>query len=151
MLKTCLVIDDDPSFATFVQKVAESAGYVTRVLNDPARLEESLSAGAPDVITLDMEMPGRHGLDVLRVLSSRHLDDRVVIISGTPPASAGDKQQVNESGVVAILTKPVRKREIVTALSSALGPSRNGGSPDGRDADAADFIVPVGDLPVSGI
>jgi len=90
--RTCLVIDDDLAFATFLQRVAEGVALHVQVLTDPRQLEESLSVADPDVITLDMDMPGRHGLEVLRVLSARQLEGRVVIISGTSPEYVGNRR-----------------------------------------------------------
>src|SRR5688572_24763128 len=119
--RTCLVIDDDLAFATFLQRVAEGVGLHVQVLTDPTQLEESLSVADPDVITLDMDMPGRHGLDVLRVLSARQLAGRVIIISGTPPGYLGDRRPYVEGcQITAVLTKPARKFEIEAALSDAL-------------------------------
>ena len=120
--RTCLIIDDDIVFATFVQRVATGLGLSARVLTDPRQVEASLAMDEPDVITLDMDMPRRHGLDVLKALSARQLDQRVIIISGTPPALAGE-QQVCGCTVVAVLTKPARKPEIEAAISRVLGPA----------------------------
>jgi CheY-like chemotaxis protein len=90
-------------------------------LMDPTQLEESVSVACADVITLDMDMPGRHGLEVLRVLSARQLGGRVIIISGTPPDYVGDRRPcVDGCQIIAVLTKPARKVEIETALSDAL-------------------------------
>jgi DNA-binding NtrC family response regulator len=92
--RTCRIIDDDRAFATFLQRVAEGVGLHVQVLTDPTQLEESLFVADPDVITLDMDMPGRHGLEVLRVLSARQLGGRVIIISGTPPDLSGRQAAV---------------------------------------------------------
>ena len=117
---TSLVIDDDLAFATFLQRVAEGVGLHVQVLTDPTQLEESLSVANPGVITLDMDMPGRHGLEVLRVLSARQLGGRVIIISGTPPAYVDNRRPYVEGcQIVAVLTKPARKVEIEAALSEA--------------------------------
>jgi DNA-binding NtrC family response regulator len=121
--RTCLVIDDDRAFATFMQRVAEGVGLHVQVLTDPTQLEESLSVADPDVITLDMDMPGRHGLEVLKVLSARQLGGRVIIISGTPPEYVGtSRPYVEGCQIIAVLTKPARKVEIEAALSEAFMP-----------------------------
>jgi CheY-like chemotaxis protein len=120
--RTCLIIDDDVDFAVFVQRVAEGLGLQARALTDPTLLEQSLAAGDPDVITLDMDMPVRNGLAVLEELVIRGLDKRVIIISGTPPDHIGStKPRVGKAHVVAVLTKPARKRDIELALLKAIG------------------------------
>lgn len=89
---TCLVIDNEVAFATFVQRVAEGMGLHTQILTDPIQLEQTLAVSTPDVITLDMDMPGRNGLEVLRVLSAWRLERRVIMISGTPPNHPSARQ-----------------------------------------------------------
>jgi two-component system response regulator VicR len=83
--RTCLIIDNDVGFATFVQRVAGSMGLHAQILIDPMQLGQVLAISTPDVITLDMDMPGRNGIEVLTVLSAWRLEGRVIMISGTPP------------------------------------------------------------------
>ncbi|WP_119299957.1 response regulator [Dongia deserti] len=118
---TCLVIDNEVAFATFVQRVAEGMGLHTQILTDPIQLEQTLAVSSPDIITLDTDMPGRNGLEVLRVLSAWRLERRVIMISGTPPdhTSAG-RPRVAGFEIAAILMKPARKVEIESALAAAL-------------------------------
>lgn len=101
--------------------MAQGVGLHVQVLTDPTQLEELLSVADPDVITLDMDMPGRHGLEVLRVLAARQLGGRVIIISGTPPQYVGHRRRPYVEGcqIAAVLTKPARKVEIEAALSEA--------------------------------
>ena len=70
---TCLIIDDDPDFAAFVDKVAQDFGLETHVLTDQTQLELCLETFNPNIITLDMDMPLRTGLEVLDVLTPRGL------------------------------------------------------------------------------
>ena len=114
------MIDNDVGFATFVQRVPEGMGLHTQTLTDPIQLEQTLAVSSPDVITLDMDMPGRNGLEVLRVLSAWRLERRVIMISGTPPdhTSTG-KPKVAGFEIAAILRKPARKVEIESALAAA--------------------------------
>lgn len=122
--RTCLVIDNEIAFATFVQRVAEGMGLHTQILADPIQLEQVLAISSPDVITLDMDMPGRNGLEVLRVLSAWRLESRVIMISGTPPDdTSADKPKVAGFEIAAILRKPARKFEVESALAAALDPT----------------------------
>jgi two-component system, OmpR family, response regulator VicR len=119
--RTCLVIDNDVGFATFVQRVAGSIGLHAQILTDPMQLEQVLAISAPDVITLDMDMPGRNGIEVLTVLSAWRLEGRVIMISGTPPDHvAGERPEVAGFKVAAVLMKPVRRAEVKSALAAAL-------------------------------
>ena len=119
--RTCLIIDNDVGFATFVQRVAGSMGLHAQILIDPMQLEQVLAISTPDVITLDMDMPGRNGIDVLTVLSAWRLEERVIMISGTPPDHvAGERPEVAGFEVAAVLMKPVRRAQVESALAAAL-------------------------------
>ena len=119
--RTCLVIDNDVGFATFVQRVAAGIGLRAQILTDPMQLEQVLSVCSPDVITLDMDMPGRNGLEVLAVLSAWRLERRVIMISGTPPDHTGTgRPKMAGFEIAAVLMKPARKAEIESALAATL-------------------------------
>lgn len=118
--KNCLVIDDDPAFAAVVQRVAQSLGFTVSIVTDATRLEDALSNGEPDVITLDLEMPRRSGFEVLIALELRRLTDRVVIISGAAHLLDDMGSRFDRRTIAAVLSKPARKREIEAALKIAL-------------------------------
>lgn len=119
--RTCLVIDNEVDFATFVQRIAEGMRLHTQILTDPMQLEQVLEISPPDVITLDMDMPERNGLEVLRVLSAWRLQSRVIMISGTPPDhTSADRPKVAGFEIAAMLMKPATKVEIEAALVAAL-------------------------------
>lgn len=64
--RRCLIIiDNEVGFATFVQRVVEGMELHSQILTDPTQLEQVLAVSSPDVITLDIDMPGRDGLEVL--------------------------------------------------------------------------------------
>lgn len=113
---TCLIIDDDAEVASYLQRVAEGIGLSASVITDSRELESELERGEPDVITLDMEMPYRHGLDVLRALVSRRYRGRVIVITATPPDTQDGDFRRNWEMVAAVLLKPVRKKEVERSL-----------------------------------
>lgn len=115
-VRTCLIIDDDAEVASYLRRVAEGIGLSARVITDPRELESELERGEPDVITLDMEMPYRHGLDVLRALVSRSYRGRVIVITATPPDTQDGDSRRNWEIVAAVLLKPVRKKEVERSL-----------------------------------
>lgn len=75
-------MDDDPDVADFFGQVGEQLGFETLVLNDPEAFFESLRSFAPDVILLDLQMPGRDGIEILRELADTGCEAQIVIASG---------------------------------------------------------------------
>ena len=80
-----LVVDDEMEFASIIKIVAGEAGFDVRIVGSSADFEQALEDWQPAVITLDMVMPGRDGLELIQVLSQRAFGGRIVIISGMDP------------------------------------------------------------------
>jgi len=69
--KRILVIDDEPDYAFVLRLALEGTGrYVVREENDPARAEDAARAFRPDLVVLDLLMPGLHGPEVADQLAS---------------------------------------------------------------------------------
>lgn len=77
-----LVMDDDPDVGTFFGQVGEDLGFQVKVLNDPLQFRETVLAMSPTVILLDLQMPGRDGIELLRELSTLDRRPKVLIASG---------------------------------------------------------------------
>ena len=63
-----LSIEDDPQQAAFLRSVLESGGYEVRTVDDPKRLEAELAAFRPDLVLMDVLLPGVSGYDLVRYL-----------------------------------------------------------------------------------
>lgn len=107
-----LVVDDEPEFATFIKLVADEMGFTVRTICSTCRFEEMLEQWQPSIITLDMVMPGRDGLDLLQVLSQRGFPGQIVIISGMDPIHlrmAATIAAVKKLRLAATVTKPLQR------------------------------------------
>jgi EAL domain-containing protein (putative c-di-GMP-specific phosphodiesterase class I)/ActR/RegA family two-component response regulator len=76
-----LVVDDDPDIAEVICSLGERAGFTTMTSAAPERLGE-LITHRPDVICLDLQMPGRDGVSALRYLADAKSPARVLLITG---------------------------------------------------------------------
>lgn len=76
-----LVVDDEPMISTLVTRVGRSLGFDAIALNDPQEILGALSQ-RPDVIILDLSMPGADGVEVLRVLADSRCDAAIILMSG---------------------------------------------------------------------
>lgn len=115
-----LIVDDDPLIRGVVRAVLEDASYD---LDEAASGEEALKVAArqpPDVVLLDVMMPGLNGYEVAAVMKEdRRLKDAVVVML-TAKSSPEDRRRGLEAGADAYFTKPFSPLELLTTLSGVL-------------------------------
>ncbi|GAB1536188.1 hypothetical protein ADMFC3_18190 [Geovibrio sp. ADMFC3] len=66
MTKKILLVDDDKGIIQYYSELLESNGYEVQVAMDGEQALIALSAGLPDLVLLDVNMPGKSGLDILK-------------------------------------------------------------------------------------
>jgi EAL domain-containing protein (putative c-di-GMP-specific phosphodiesterase class I) len=77
-----IVMDDDPDVGTFFGQVGEDLGFEVVVLTDPLQFAAKVMEFSPTVVLLDLQMPGRDGIELLRDLSTLDRNPKVLIASG---------------------------------------------------------------------
>lgn len=111
-----LVVEDEPSQALFAQVVLTKAGLDVVVESDPVRVGGRLAEIAPDLVFLDMNMPGLNGEDVVRQIRARGdalASVPIVILSGEEDP---ERQQAAISvGAEGFITKPVGPAALIDA------------------------------------
>ncbi|HWC44318.1 MAG TPA: response regulator transcription factor [Actinomycetota bacterium] len=112
-----LVVDDEPTVREVVQHYLEREGYrVQAAENGPAALA-AFSAGAPDLIVLDLMLPGVDGLEVCRQVRAT---DSTPIIILTAKGHEADRIVGLELGADDYVVKPFSPRELVARVRSVL-------------------------------
>ncbi len=113
-----LVVDDDPTVSDVVRRYLERAGLaVTLAADGPAGLR-AYEADRPDLVVLDLMLPGLDGLEVARRLRSRA--DEVPIIMLTALGEEADRVLGLQIGADDYITKPFSPRELVLRAQSVL-------------------------------
>ncbi|HEV7685662.1 MAG TPA: response regulator transcription factor [Acidimicrobiia bacterium] len=139
MVKTVLVVDDEPKIVDVVREYLEHAGFAVRTAGDgPAALERA-RALAPDLVVLDLGLPGLDGLDVARQLRR---SSRVPVIILTARGDEVDRIIGLELGADDYLVKPFSPRELVARVRAVLR------RVDERDAADGDEPIVRGDVVV---
>ncbi|WP_434598730.1 response regulator transcription factor [Streptomyces sp. A5-4] len=122
-----LVVDDDPTVSEVVARYLDRAGFaVVRAADGPAALRAAAERW-PDLVVLDLMLPGMDGLEVCRVLRAR---GPVPVIMLTARGDEDDRILGLEIGADDYVTKPFSPRELVLRVESVL---RRGRSADGRE------------------
>ncbi|MDQ1499775.1 MAG: hypothetical protein QOI86_3115 [Actinomycetota bacterium] len=138
-MKTVLVVDDEPKIVDVVREYLEHAGFAVRTAGDgPAALERA-RALAPDLVVLDLGLPGLDGLDVARQLRR---SSRVPVIILTARGDELDRIIGLELGADDYLVKPFSPRELVARVRAVLR------RVDERDAAGDDEPIVRGDVVV---
>ncbi len=121
-VKRILVIDDDPEIAAFVSDVSRQLGFEVDVATDSEEFKRKFHTTAPDVIVLDIVMPGEDGIELMRYLAEHDCRSGIIIMSGYNPLYLKSGETLaRDWGLRAItsLTKPIELDTLEQALLAA--------------------------------
>jgi signal transduction histidine kinase/ActR/RegA family two-component response regulator len=129
-----LLVEDNRINRRHVRFLLRSCGYeVTEVPNVPDALT-ALAAQTPDLILMDIQLPGIDGLTATRLLKANPATCAIPVIAVTAHAMKGDEVKAFEAGCSGYVTKPIDKATLLEAMAKALAgkprtPERSGGGP----------------------
>src|SRR5947209_429171 len=116
-VSTILVVDDEPRIVRLVRDYLEHGGFAVLVASDGPTALRTARTGRPDLIVLDLGLPGKDGLDVARELRR---DGDVPIIMLTARSDESDKLVGLELGADDYVTKPFSPKELVARIRTVL-------------------------------
>ena len=105
-----LIADDDELIVATLSRALTKSGYEVRNAGSAPGLAERISSWSPDVVLLDIGLPGGDGLDVLEEIAERGIDTQVVML--TADNSAGTATRAMKAGAADYLTKPFDLDEV---------------------------------------
>ncbi len=114
-----LVVDDEPTIAEVVSRYLERAGYQTRVAGDGAHALELVARQRPDLIVLDLMLPGIDGLEVMRRLRQPERE-RIGLILLTAKGEESDRVIGLRLGADDYVVKPFSPVELVARVDAVL-------------------------------
>ena len=136
-MKSILVVDDERKIADLARDYLEHAGFAVRIAADGETALAAVRRDRPDLVVLDLGLPGLDGLDVTRAIRR---DSNLPVIMLTARSDELDKLLGLELGADDYLTKPFSPRELVARVRAVLRRA------DGTRAGGADELVRAGDL-----
>ena len=139
-MRTILVVDDEPSIVTLLKFNLEQAGYNVLTAEDGRTGLETALKEKPDLMVLDLMLPGMDGMDVCKTLRQEKVNLPILML--TAKDDEFDKILGLELGADDYLTKPFSPREVVARVKAILRRSQIG------DAEKSEQTLEIGDLEI---
>jgi CheY-like chemotaxis protein len=118
--KLILVAEDDPAIATLLTRILRQEYQVVHVTDGPAALARAAGEPRPDLLLLDIMMPGIDGLDVARRLRLNPELKRIPIIFLTAKTAPTDVIKGIQHGARSYITKPFKLDDVLAKVKKAL-------------------------------
>ena len=135
-----LVVEDDPDIAELIRHYLEKSGHAVQVLGSGAAVLPKVRGERPDLIVLDLMLPGLDGLMVCQALRSDPLTAAIPIIMVTARGEEADRIAGLELGADDYVTKPFSAKELAARVSALLRRAQR--------LDPADPVVRYGSITI---
>jgi two-component system OmpR family response regulator len=114
-----LLVDDSVDAAEAMSMLLETLGHEVRVMHDGPSALAMVDDFAPEVVILDIGLPGMSGFDVARELRTRAVTKTALLIALTGYGADSDKQEARDAGFDHHLVKPVSFTAIETVIAAS--------------------------------
>jgi len=122
-MKSILVVEDNKTNAQLLKDVLGVRGYdVDIVMNGDDALKK-LEVTHPDLILMDVQLPGMDGLEVTRILKNNPKTQDIPVIAITAYALKGDREMAMQAGCDEYMSKPINTRELPKMVERLIGTS----------------------------
>ena len=116
---TVLVADDNEVAQRLCRRVLEKAGHRVLTASDGQQAVDIALADSPDMVFMDVAMPGMDGLEAMRRI--REKKPSMVVVIASAHSMAGDRERFLEAGANDVLSKPFRLNDLTSAVDRLVG------------------------------
>jgi len=120
-MKTILIADDDPVMVKLMEFNLRRAGYGTLVCREGLSVGERVRAERPDLILLDVMLPGRSGLELLRDFQGDPALAKLPVVVVTSQGKDSTQGELLAVGARQVFTKPFSPTILIACVSQLLG------------------------------
>lgn len=139
--KKILVVDDEPDVTELVAYHLKSKGYQVEVVNDPhASIDVARSFG-PDLVVLDVMMPGLDGIQICRMIRADSKLKQVPVVFLTAKAEEDDRVRGFEMGGDDYIPKPFSVKELVLRVQTILRRLAQAGAEEPKELRVGEIIM----------
>ncbi|HEX6097881.1 MAG TPA: response regulator [Thermoanaerobaculia bacterium] len=119
--RTILVVEDNDMNMQLVEFLLEEGGYaIVKATSGEEALSLTRNGTAPDLILMDIHLPGMDGLSVVRAMKGDARTSRIPILALTAHAMRGDKDRFLEAGCDGYISKPIDVKTFLTSIQQYL-------------------------------
>ena len=119
-----LVVEDNASNQLLVRSVLEPAGYRIEVASTANQALERLKSVTPALILMDLELPGKDGLSLTRLLKSMSPTTGIPVVAMTAHTTLQTRTDALEAGCAAFISKPIDVHTLATRIAEILAGAR---------------------------
>ena len=134
MAKKILIVEDNELNMKLFNDLLVAHGYETLPTRDGLEALEIARREHPDLIIMDIQLPGISGLEVTKMIKDDESTASIPVIAVTAFAMKGDEDKIREGGCEAYVAKPIRIDELVRVVQRFVGVGPAGGGNRGGSA-----------------
>ncbi len=116
MGNSVLLIEDEPNIIEAISFLLERDGWTVRLHTEGVGAVEAVAAANPDVVVLDVMLPGRSGFDILRELRQGAAPADLPVLMLTARGQTKDRELAESYGVSGFMTKPFSNAEMLQTV-----------------------------------
>jgi CheY-like chemotaxis protein len=120
MTKRILVVDDNKVNLKLASDLMEIQGYQVDRAGSAEAAMAAIHENLPDLILMDLALPGMDGLTLTRLLKSQEATRRVPVVALTAFAMKRDEERAREAGCDAYIAKPIDTRKLPAVLAAIM-------------------------------
>jgi DNA-binding response OmpR family regulator len=110
------VADDEPDILNLAKLMLEKEGYLVSTASDGEETLQKAEAEMPDIILLDIVMPGKTGLEVCKILKAKHKTRNIPVVMFTVLGQDVDRKLAREAGCDGYFAKPFTLESLLTEV-----------------------------------
>jgi CheY-like chemotaxis protein len=122
-VKSILVVDDNPENLKLILVILAASGFELTTAGDAIEAQHEIQRHPPDLLLLDLQLPGMDGLELTRRLKADPGTRNIPIVAVTAYAMKGDENKARSAGCDDYLVKPVDKRLLRALVKRYLEPN----------------------------
>ena len=115
-----LIVEDNEKNMKLVRDILNAKGYETMEAGTAEEGIEMAARRVPDLVLMDIQLPGMNGMEALKVLRSNPATEKVPVVAITASVMTQDRKQIMDTGFDGFIEKPINLKEFLAAVQAAL-------------------------------